>query len=150
MFLLILPTRSLLEALRKCFFFLLISNSIFIAVLRLNLWFSGFNTTRNRNFYKKNFGFLPIFHVFKFCQIITLLTVQISYSLVWKWGTIDNLKILKDIDYDFKGFGTTFSKNLFDFLKNFSVNCRFCFVLLVLWNLLFFDLVSLAFHRRID
>ena len=44
-------------------FFLLKSNSIIIAVLRLKLWFSVYDTTIFHNFLKI-FRYLPIFHVF--------------------------------------------------------------------------------------
>ena len=61
---------------------------------------------------------MPISHVFYFCHIITLLTVHLLHYRLSKSGTIDNIKILEDIDYDLNGFfNTTFSKNLFEFLS---------------------------------
>ena len=101
-FLLIWSTFSLLSAMKECFFFLLKSNSIFIAVLRLKLLFSGFDITRFHHF--SRFLVLSQYHV-----------INSRISLYWlsKWAKIDNIKILKDIYYDFNDFGTTFSTNCF-------------------------------------
>ena len=50
-FLLIWSTCSLMSAIKECSFFLMISSLVFIAVLRLKLWCSGFYTTRFHNFF---------------------------------------------------------------------------------------------------
>ena len=44
-----------------------------------------------------------------------LLTVHISHYWCSKYNTIDNIIILKDIDFGFNGFDTTFSKKLIEF-----------------------------------
>ena len=76
---------------------------------------TGFDTTRFQIFLI--FRYLPIFHVFYLCDIITLLSILISHYWLSKYSAIDIIKMLEDIDYDFNGFDTTFSKNLYDFLK---------------------------------
>ena len=59
---------------RECFFFLLKSDPIVIAVLHLKLWFSLFDTIRIHIFYKF-LGFCPIF---TFSSFVTL-------SRYWKF-----------------------------------------------------------------
>ena len=53
-------------------------------------------------------------------------------------NTIEHIKIFKDIDYGFNGFDAAFWKNLIE-LFNFIFNCRFYFIVVVAWNLLYND-----------
>ena len=62
-FLLIWSVFGLVSAINECSFFLLNSNLVFNAVLRLKLLCSGFDNTRFHNFFF-NFSYLQIFHVF--------------------------------------------------------------------------------------
>ena len=52
-----------------------------------------------------------IFHVLLICHIITLLTDHIPPYWCSKQGTIEYIKIFKDMDYGLNGFDTIFSKN---------------------------------------
>ena len=68
--------------------------------------------------------YLTFNHVLWFCHIIALLTVHVSHYWPSKYGTIDNIKVFKDIDSGFNGFDNTFSKNSVEFF-NFLFNCLF-------------------------
>ena len=87
---------------------------MYTAFLSLNLLFFEFDTTRFQIFFI--FRYSPVFHVFQFCHIITLLTVLISNYWRSKQDTTERIKILKDIDYHFNGFDTSFLKTLIDIL----------------------------------
>ena len=114
-----------MSAKKESFLILLVYNLVSIAVLSLKLLFSGFYTTRFQIFL-----FLDICKFFMFSShIITLLTVLISHISVAK-NTIEHIKILKDIDYRFKGLDTSFLKKLIDFF-NFVFTCHFYFVVSV-------------------
>ena len=99
---------------KECFFFLLNSNSIFIAVFHHKLWFSGIDNNRfHKIFY---FYVLLVAHFSRFLVLshYQLLTVHISHYWRSKQCTINNFKTLKEKDPGFNGFHSTFSKNLFE------------------------------------
>ena len=108
-FLLIWSTGSLVSV-KKEFFFLLNYNLIFIAILRVKLGFSGFDTTSFHIFF--SFRHLPIFWLSRF---FILLAVHITHYWRSKNCTIEHIKIFKRTDYCFNGFDSTSSKNLIEF-----------------------------------
>ena len=57
--------------------------------------------------------------------------------------------MLEDIDFDFNGFDTTFSKNLIEFFK-LSLTAVFTLAFYSYEILLYNDPVSLPFHGRLD
>ena len=86
---------------KECFFFLLISNSIFIAVFYLKLWFSGFdNTGLHKIFY---FHVLSLAHFSRFLVLshYQLLTVHISHYWRSNQCTINNIEIFNEKDPGF-------------------------------------------------
>ena len=86
--------------------------------------FYGFDTSRFHIFFQlfahfSRYLVLPHYHV-----------IDSTYITMWhnisKYDTINNFKILIDIDFAFNGSDNTFSKNLVEIF--FCFNCRFYFV----------------------
>ena len=67
---------------KECFFFLLNFSSIFIAVLQLKLFFSGFDTTRFHFFFTSRFFFyrFSCFLVLSHYNVISVITVYSVYN----------------------------------------------------------------------
>ena len=57
------------------------------------------------------------------------------------------MKILSGIDYHFNGFDTSVLKKFTEFF-NFVFNCRFYFVFLVVWKLLFNEKLHWSFVEK--
>ena len=123
-FLLIRSTCSLVSAIKECSFFLLNSNFVFIAVLRLQLWCSGFDNTRFHNFFFNfyvfaHFSFSNFAKLSRYCQFIYhTFRVQNNAQLI----IFKSLKIQIVVLYR---FDNTFLKNLNEFCLFLSLTLVF-------------------------
>ena len=126
---------SLVSANKECSFFLLNSNLVFIAVVRLKLWCSGFDSTR---FHKFFLGICPFFMFSKFVKLSRYCQFKYPNFGVQNNTQLEIFKSLKIYIVVLYRFDNTFSKNFIEFF-NFVFNCRFCFVFLVVFNFLYND-----------